>query len=165
MGREIYTWIKKGDETVWVSYESMDGGYICGRDDATNSIAMRVDDWENPVVDFSTFDSYSGIARRLVELSAKNDALLNRLKEEREDLRECRRKAQTLDAFDDFTGAMRETDDEIDEASYDKARDMLDIMRRTLSEARKLYGCQALTPDPTENMGIGEYRMFWVVSE
>ena len=163
MGRDVYTIIKRGDETVWESFKDIREFY-CGRNEATNVLAYRVENWNDATVDFSTKESYESIYDELNDVHLRYLKNVEDLNETIEDLRKCRQRASTLESFDDFTQAIRDVKEQLEDEP-DRATWLMNLMQRTVIEARKMNLVTDDTSPLESEMNIGEYKVLWVVSE
>ena len=178
MGREIIVQIRDRSR----NFQVMDEDYVCGRDDATNYIANLVYDRRSNLPDIDEdklegielsdryslifdisdreqFCELSNICNRIKENKDKDYIVINKVKDRLEDLRICRRNCNTYLEFENFTDAMEEAEDWLENEDYSRAGSLLDM----LTDCRRMIENKN-TPESTLPSN-GKYEIVIILSE
>lgn len=163
MGRDVYTSIRDKDHAiVWSSVELCEGGAdydnisFCGRDDCTDVIAHFAYGNEDDEIDVTKKEDYDMVEAEIREMMLKREREMSRDALRIDDLRKCRGNAVSLRTFYDFDEALTDAQRDFDERYWDKARDMLKLMRKTR--------CKLQWYEKTKPEGA-PYSMYWVLDE
>ena len=143
MGREIYCEIRKkgydpeSPNPLWCSV-NMNEDFVCGRDDATNFIAMLAsddekDDWAIPIGRDPKQRLY--ILKELRAYAKKDEREVDKAKREKRDLLAARRCATKFEDFASFSAAIEETEQWLEEnESWSRAQALIDMIDVSVEE-------------------------------
>lgn len=132
MGREIIFEVRKDNKVVWP--EEGHDLYVCGRDSATEYMALTVDndsveeDNVGNVLLLNHKDArYYRIREQLLEYYDRDLVEIQKAKDTLDDLREARRHANYSD-FMKFSESMENTQEWLDDNDYSRAGTMIEYL-------------------------------------
>ena len=173
MGREMIFEVRDNNKPIWPDPNDIDAAlYVCGRDDATTFLASYVnnhlpedqDDDTEPVVLLRVDDKdLTYLKERLQEFLDKDNREIQKAKNTLEDLREARRHTTTLDDFRDFSEAIEDTEQWLEEeGGWSRAGSMLEGLNYCIEKALDYINADN---NPDRESVIDRYRVAIIWSE
>ena len=134
MGREIYCQLRKDGQTwenpAWDSASAAEL-FVCGRDDATNFVAMHAG--EDCEICLSDPEEMRVVVRELRSYAKKDTDEIDRAKGYLRELKAARRNARNLEEFESFNPEIERSEECIQEESWSRAKSVIDMINTALS--------------------------------